>query len=124
MTVSDWNPAERDEELHHISNVTKGVAAVAVGGTVLLGFGVAWGDSQRVDQANNREAAQQEQGTTNTTIQPPASTPTPNQPKSSTGGSGSSSGSSNSGTSSNSGSASSSGSSSTSGSSTSKSGGS
>lgn len=95
--MSDWNPAERDEELHHISNVTKGVAAVAVGGTVLLGFGVAWGDSQRVDQANNREAATADQTSTDTTIQPPASTPKPAQTKSSTGKSGSSSGSSKSG---------------------------
>lgn len=76
--MSDWDSASRDAELHHISTVTKGVVAVAVGGTVLLGAGIAWGDQQRVEQANNREAAPQDQPSPGTnTIKPPATQPTP-----------------------------------------------
>lgn len=90
--MSDWNPETRDAELHHISNLSKGIAVVAVGGTVLLGAGIAWGDQQRVTQANNREATQQ-QPADSTTISPPANTPTtsptqqPSTSKSKSGGS-------------------------------------
>lgn len=95
--MTNWEPERRDQELRHISNVTKGVAAFAVGGTVLLGVGIAWGDQQRVVQADNREAEQQaqptaeEQAQPTSTIQPPANKPTPAQstskPKSKSGGS-------------------------------------
>lgn len=73
--VSYWTPDERDQEIRHINNVTKGVAVAAVGGTILLGAGIAWGDQQRITQADNREAAQTTPSTP-ATIQPPKTNPT------------------------------------------------
>lgn len=73
--MSNWTPEERDQEIRHISGLSKSIAVVAVGGTVLLGAGIAWGDQQRIDQANKRATTPQEQPST-TTIQPPTTTPT------------------------------------------------
>lgn len=85
--MSDWTPSERDEEVRRIRSLTRDVAIVAVGATVVMGVGIAWGDQQRVDQSNNKEQSP----TPAPTLQPGATpTPTPtatSNPKSKSGGS-------------------------------------
>ncbi|MCU0299141.1 MAG: hypothetical protein MUF33_11570 [Candidatus Nanopelagicales bacterium] len=72
--TAQWDPEHRDEELHRITNLTRAVTATAVGATVLLGVGIAWGDQQRVDQADQRESTQTP--APGSTIAPPTATPT------------------------------------------------
>ncbi len=72
---SEWDPQKRDEELRTITNVTRAVAVTAVGATVVLGVGIAWGDQQRVDQADNRQTT--DVPAPGSTVQPPANKPTP-----------------------------------------------
>lgn len=71
---SEGDPQKRDQELRTITNVSRAVAVSAVGATVVLGVGIAWGDQQRVDQADNRQSTQTP--APGSTVQPPASKPT------------------------------------------------
>lgn len=85
--MSQWDPQQRDREFRTIRSLTTGLVIGSVGATVILGYGIAWGDQQRVDQADEREAEQA------TTQSPSGSTPTkssstkPKKPKSKSGGS-------------------------------------
>ncbi len=97
--MSDWTPSERDDEVRRIRSLTRDVAIVAVGATVVMGVGIAWGDQQRIDQADGQDPsptpASSDAPTTAPTTAPslqPGATPTPTptaskSPKSKSGGS-------------------------------------
>lgn len=82
--MSEWDPQKRDEEFQHIRKMTTGLAVVSVGATLVLGYGIAWGDQQRVDQADNRESAQSDEGSP---APSPSSSTKAKKPKSKSGGS-------------------------------------
>lgn len=55
--MTQWSPEQRDQELRHIRSLTTGLIIGSLGVTVVLGYGIAWGDQQRVNQADARDAA-------------------------------------------------------------------
>lgn len=90
--MTQWSPEQRDKELRTIRSLTTGLVIGSVGATLVLCYGIAWGDQQRVDQADARDAAQnsndsQSGGSSTTPSKSSSSSSTTKKPKSKSGGS-------------------------------------